>query len=242
MRKASLIILAWNRWELTARCLDTLRRTDLEGAEVLVVDNGSTDETPCSLAGLEAATAPAGWGPAGLRVVTLPRNVGFVRGNNAGIAVADPAADIVLLNNDLEFLQRDWLQRLRRCAHSAPDIGVVGCRLVLPSGSLLHAGTYILPDTVWGQQIGSLEKKNGQYPRVYAVEGIFFACAYLKRELIDAIGGMALDFESYFEDTDYCLRAREAGFRTVLCGDVTLVHDEHGSTRGDDGAVMRLLQ
>ncbi|HXO19900.1 MAG TPA: glycosyltransferase [Thermoanaerobaculia bacterium] len=242
MRKASLIILAWNRWELTARCLDTLRRTDLEGAEVLVVDNGSTDETPCRLAGLEAATDPAGWGPAGLRVVTLPRNVGFVRGNNAGIAVADPAADIVLLNNDLEFLQRDWLQRLRRCAHSAPDIGVVGCRLVLPSGSLLHAGTYILPDTVWGQQIGSLEKDIGQYPGVYDVEGIVFACAYLKRELIDAIGGLALDFESYFEDTDYCLRAREAGFRTVLCGDVTLVHDEHGSTRGDDGALMRLFQ
>jgi glycosyltransferase involved in cell wall biosynthesis len=41
------------------------------------------------------------------------------------------------------------------------------------------------------------------------------------------------DFESYFEDTDYCLRARDAGFRTVCCGDVTLVHDEHGSTSGD---------
>ena len=230
-RKATLIVLAWNRWELTRRCLETLRETDLADAEVLVVDNGSTDETPERLAELD-------W----VRVVSLPKNIGFVRGNNAGIAAADPASDVVLLNNDLELGQRDWLGRLRECAHSAQDIGIVGCRLVLPDGRLLHAGTYILPDTMWGQQIGSLEKDVGQYAGVIDVEGIVFACAYLKRELVAAIGGLALDFESYFEDTDYCLRARQAGFRTVLCGGVTLIHDEHGSTRGDDRAFTRLFQ
>jgi len=230
-RRASLVILAWNRWELTARCLETLAATELGDAEVLVVDNGSTDETPERLAEI-------GW----IRVVTLPKNVGFVRGNNAGIAAARPGDDIVLLNNDLLFDQRDWLARLAACAESAESIGVVGCRLRLPDGRLLHAGTYILPDTLWGQQMGALEKDVGQYPGVRDVEGIVFAVAYLKREVIDAIGGLALDFESYFEDTDYCLRARAAGFKTVVCGDVTLVHDEHGSTRGDDAALMKLFE
>jgi GT2 family glycosyltransferase len=231
MRKATLIVLAWNRWDLTERCLRTLRETDLDGAEVIVVDNGSTDETPRRLAEL-------GW----VRVLTLPENRGFVRGNNAGIEAADPASDVVLLNNDLIFTQGDWLPRLRACAGSSPDVGVVGCRLVLPDGRLLHAGTYILPDTVWGQQIGSLEKDIGQYTRNRDVEGIVFACAYIRREVIGAIGGLALDFESYFEDTDYCLRAREAGFRTVVCGGVTLVHDEHGSTQKDPAALMRIFQ
>ena len=230
-RPASLIVLAWNRWDLTRRCLETLRATDLTGAEVLVVDNGSTDETPQRLAEL-------GW----VRTVRLPTNAGFVRGNNAGIEAADPASDIVLLNNDLEFTQRDWLQRLRACAHGAADRGIVGCRLALPDGRLLHAGTYMMPDTMWGQQVGSLEKDVGQYAGVFDVEGIVFACAYVKREVVTAIGGLSLDFESYFEDTDYCLRARQAGFRTVLCGDVTLIHDEHGSTRGDDGTFNRLFQ
>ncbi|HEY8022456.1 MAG TPA: glycosyltransferase [Thermoanaerobaculia bacterium] len=229
-RRTSLIILAWNCWELTASCLETLAATDLDGAEVLVVDNGSTDETPQRLAEI-------GW----IRVVTLPTNLGFVRGNNAGIAAAAPGNDVVLLNNDLLFSQRDWLARLSACAAGDPKIGVVGCRLVLPDGRLLHAGTYILPDTLWGQQIGALEKDVGQFSGVREVEGIVFACAYVKREVIDAIGGLALDFESYFEDTDFCLRARAAGFATVVCGDVTLVHDEHGSTRGDDGALMRLF-
>lgn len=238
MRKATLIILAWNRWDLTERCLETLRQTDLADAEILVVDNGSTDETPVRLREL----AQAG----GIRVLTLPENLGFVRGNNAGIEAADPASDIVLLNNDVEFPQYDWLPRMRALAHSRPssglEIGVVGCRLVLADGRLLHAGTYILPDTAWGQQIGALEKDIGQYTADREVEGIVFACAYLKREVVNAIGGLALDFQSYFEDTDYCLRAREAGFGTWLCGGVTLVHNEHGSTQRDPEALMRLFQ
>lgn len=230
-RKATLIVLAWNNWRLTERCLDTLLRTDLAHAEVLVVDNGSTDETPERLRSLD-----------GIRVLTLPENLGFVRGNNAGIEAADPDSDVVLLNNDLVFTQRDWLDRMRDCAHSRPEIGVVGCRLTLPDGRLSHAGTYMPAETMWGQQIGGREKDLGQYTRDHEVEGIVFACAYVKREVVAAIGGLALDFESYFEDTDYCLRARQAGFSTVLCGGVTLVHDEHGSTQGDAAALMRLFQ
>ncbi|NJL28336.1 MAG: glycosyltransferase [Thermoanaerobaculia bacterium] len=230
-RKATLIILTWNRWYLTRRCLETLQATDLADAEVMVVDNGSTDETLERLAEMD-------W----VRVVALPENLGFVRGNNAGIAAADPSTDIVLLNNDVEFHQPDWLERLRTCAHSRAEIGVVGARLITPDERLLHAGTYILPDTVWGQQIGNLEKDIGQYGRDRKVEGIVFACAYIKREAIEAIGGLALDFQSYFEDTDYCLRARDHGFETWVCGGVTLVHDEHGSTKGDTGALMRIFQ
>jgi GT2 family glycosyltransferase len=230
MRKATLIVLAWNRWPLTQRCLETLRATDLSDAEVLVVDNGSTDETRSCLAEFD-------W----VRVVRLPRNLGFVRGNNAGIAAAAPDSDLVLLNNDLVFSQRDWLPRLRKCA-AATEVGIVGCRLRLPDGHLLHAGTFILPDTIWGQQIGSLEKDLGQFASSREVEGIVFACAYLKREVVDAIGGLALDYESYFEDTDYCLRARAAGFRTVVCGEVTLVHDEHGSTSGQPEVFAQLFR
>ena len=118
----------------------------------------------------------------------------------------------------------------------------MGCRLVLSDGRLLHAGTYILPDTMWGQQLGSLEKDVGQYSGTREVEGIVFACAYIRREVIRSIGGLATDFVSYFEDTDYCLRAKAAGFKTLLCGAVTLIHDEHGSTTGDDGRFMRIFK
>jgi GT2 family glycosyltransferase len=230
-RKATVIVLAWNRWDLTQRCLDTLRQTDLSDADVLVVDNGSTDETPEQL-------KRYGW----LRVLRNTSNLGFVRGNNAGIAAADHASDIVLLNNDIEFTQRDWLQTLRRCAFGSSANGVVGCRLRLPDQKLLHAGTFILPDSMWGQQIGSLQKDVGQFTATREVEGIVFACAYIRREVIEKIGALSEDFQSYFEDTDYCLRARAAGFKVLVCGNVTLVHREHGSTDGDDGRFNAIFQ
>jgi GT2 family glycosyltransferase len=227
----SLIVLCWNRWPLTRRCLTTLAQTDLTNAEVLVVDNGSTDETPRELSAFPFA-----------RVLRLPQNCGFVRGNNAGLGEVSPDSDVVLLNNDLVFSQPDWLPRLREAAHAAPDIGIAGCRLVLPDGRLLHAGTYILPDTLWGQQIGALEQDLGQYPGTREVDGIVFACAYIRREVLGRIGGLSLDYQSYFEDTDFCQRAREAGYRTVVCGGVTLVHDEHGSTQGADTTRQAIFQ
>jgi GT2 family glycosyltransferase len=229
-RKATLIVLAWNRWDLTKRCLESLLETNLADADVMVVDNGSTDETPQALAKYRS-----------VRVISNSSNLGYVRGNNAGIRAADPDSDIVLLNNDLEFHQNDWLTRLRNCAHSFPDIGVVGCRLQLPDGRLLHAGTFIRADTMWGQQIGAEERDIGQFSADREVEGIVFACAYLKREVMNAIGPLSEDFVSYFEDTDYCLRAQKAGFRVFLCGGVTLVHNEHGSTHLDAPEFERIF-
>ena len=81
-----------------------------------------------------------------------------------------------------------------------------------------------------------------QYARTRDVEGIVFACAYLKREVLARIGGLSEKFRSYFEDTDYCLRAKEAGFRTVVCGAVTLVHHEHGSTSDEPKTFEALFQ
>jgi GT2 family glycosyltransferase len=231
-RRTTVVVLCWNRWDLTRRCLETLKaHTDLTHAEVLVVDNGSTDETPQRLREIP-------W----VRVVTNATNLGYVRGNNAGIAAAPQDVDVLLLNNDVEIHQDGWLDALRETAHAAPDVGIVGCRLVLPDGRLLHAGTYMLPDTFWGQQIGALETDVNQFARTRDVEGIVFACAYLKREVLARIGGLSENFRSYFEDTDFCLRAKEAGFRTVVCGAVTLIHREHGSTSDEPKTFEALFQ
>jgi glycosyltransferase involved in cell wall biosynthesis len=232
VRRVTVVILCWNRWDLSERCLATLKETtDLSTVDVLVVDNGSTDETPEKLKGYP-------W----LKVVTNETNLGFVRGNNSGIAAADPGSDILLLNNDIEIHQPGWLDTLRRAAHASKDVGLVGCRLVFPDGKLIHAGTYILPDTFWGQQIGSLETDVNQYARTRDVQGIVFACAYIRREVIARIGGLSEAYTSYFEDTDYCLRAKDAGFRTVCCGAVTLVHVQHGSTSRMPGLFEKIFE
>ncbi len=220
----TIIILAWNNWARTKVTLDTLRSTRLDNTRIILVDNGSTDVTP------EAVRGYSSW----VDIIRLPENTGFVRGNNTGIEAASPDSDIVLLNNDLVFTDPDWLDKMRTCIHSDHACGIAGCRLVLPNGRLVHTGTYIMPDTCWGQQnfSGKTEKDICQYTGIHEVQGVVFAAVYIKREVISAVGGLHPDYTTYFEDTDYCLRAAEAGYKTILCGNVTIVHDEHGSTAG----------
>ncbi len=234
MRGASLIILAWNQWPLTRRCLDSLLAQDLDEASIIVVDNGSEDDTA------EALNAYAGR----IRIVRLPANLGFVRGMNTGIAAARPDDDVVLLNNDLVFDQPDWLNRLRDAAYAGADHGIVGCRLLgpEPGNQLFHLGGFIEPELLWGQQTesGQQETDVGQFPRTRRVQAVAFALAYIRRDCLDRIGGLDEIFHSYFEDTDYCLRAADAGIASVVAGAVTLRHDQHGSTRDDGGFRERL--
>lgn len=232
--RVSLIVLAWNRWELTARALDSLLACELGDADILVVDNGSGDATPQQL----PAYAPR------VRTLRLAQNLGFVRGINAGIAAVDAGSDVVLLNNDLVFEQHDWLQQLRRCVAENPRCGIAGCRLVDGAGGLLHAGTRLLPDDVDGVQTpsGRIERDVGQYSDGdRRVEGVVFAAAYLRRAVIDAIGPLHTDYVTYGEDSDYCLRAAVAGWETWLCGGVTLRHEQHGSTADDSAWRAQLL-
>lgn len=236
MRGASLIVLAWNQWPLTRRCLDSLLASVLAAHdEVIVVDNGSSDETPAAL----AAYADR------VRIVTLPENLGFVRGMNAGIAAARADDDVVLLNNDLLFTQPDWLERLRDAAYADAATGIVGCRLLGPEaeGRVYHVGGYIEADDLHGEQTesGQVEREVAQYPHLRRVQAIAFALAYIRRDCLDRIGGLDEAFHSYFEDTDYCLRAADVGIASVVAGGVTLRHDQHGSTSDDGGFRARLF-
>ena len=236
MRGTAIIILAWNQWPLTARCLRSLLDTTLTRARIIVVDNGSQDETPQQLERMSGQ----------VEVISLPENLGFVRGMNAGIAAASQHDDVVLVNNDVVFTQNDWLERLRDAAYAQPSVGIVGCRLqgLEQPPRLYHAGGYIEPDELLGQQTesGRVELDVGQYPYTRKVESIAFALAYIRRDCIDAIGVLDESFHSYFEDTDYCLRAARAGLDTVVCGAVTLQHEQHGSTGDNDDFRRGLYQ
>lgn len=222
-RPVTIIVLTWNGLGYTHRCLDSIRAyTQHPQYKILLVDNGSSDGTAEYL---RARTD--------VEVIFNTENVGFARANNQALARVPADHDVVLLNNDTEIPpdQGAWLTRLQETAYSAPDIGIVGCRLRRQNGMLQHAGAYMPLGTFWGQQIGGEEMDINQYPYTRDVESVVFACVYLRRAVLEAVGGLCEDYFAYFEDTDYCNTAREAGFRTVCCGDVTIIHHENVSTR-----------
>jgi len=134
---------------------------------VIVVDNGSSDGTAEYLNSLDWVT-----------LISNSENVGFTRGNNMAIQKCPRDCDILLLNNDTEIHQPDWLDRMQETAYAGDDIGIVGCRLRRPSGMLQHAGAY-MPPTYWGQQIGGGEQDINQFCQDREVESVVFACAYI---------------------------------------------------------------
>ena len=219
LRPVCIIILAWNGLEYTRRCLETLRaHTAFPEYRVIVVDNGSTDGTPEYLRTLD-------W----VELIRNETNAGFVRGNNIALRKCPPECDVILLNNDTEILQADWIDRMQKTAYDAPETGIVGCRLRRKDGMLQHAGAY-MPPTYWGQQFGSNEQDINQFNADREVEIVVFACAYIKREVLNRLGLLDEEYVSYFEDADYCFKARKAGYRSVCCGSVTVIHHENVST------------
>ena len=221
VRKVTIVIVTWNGLTYTKRCLETLHDlTDFKCFEVIVVDNGSTDGSVEYLKSIPQ-----------IRLIQNSSNKGFAKANNQAIELSDNSSDILLLNNDTEILQRDWLAKLQETAYRSPGIGIVGARLKRADGMLQHAGTYMPIETFWGQQIGSLEKDINQYNLDAEVEGVVFACVYIKRNVLKEVGPLDEDYFSYFEDTDYCIRAKLLGFKVVCCGSVTVLHHENTSTK-----------
>ena len=223
MTPVTVVVPTWNALAYTKECLTALRAvTDHPDWRVVVVDNGSTDGT-------------VGWlhGQAWLTVLPQPGNLGYARACNLGIGAAGPEDDVVLLNNDVVIDDPQWLLKLQRAARSQPDVGIVGARLRADDGRLSHLGSYMLPVSLRGEQLGGQELDVGQGRRTRVVEAVVFALVYLRRETIERVGVLDEDYFAYFEDSDYCLRVRQAGLHVLYAGDVTAMHHGNATTRAN---------
>lgn len=219
----AIIILTWNGIELTRRCLNSLNLRELPvWVKVIVVDNGSTDGTVNYLRDVKE-----------IHLIENKKNLGFPRAVNIGIQAAPKDADIVLLNNDIELIEDDWLVNFSSIAKSRPDIGVFGAKILRDEDSevLQHCGAYLPIDTYWGQQLAGGEVDIGQYSGVFECESVVFACVYIKRTVLNTIGLLSEAYFAYFEDTDFCLRAKKSGIGVVMCGDIRVRHAENSSTK-----------
>jgi GT2 family glycosyltransferase/glycosyltransferase involved in cell wall biosynthesis len=227
----AIIMLTWNGLAVTRDCVESIR-TYTKGVAytLVVVDNGSTDGTREWLAQ-----------QADIELIANAENVGFTKGNNQGLAAVGPEYDVLLLNNDTLILQDHWLAHLRDVANGHADYGVVGCTLLRADSSLQHAGTYMPVSNFWGYQIGGGETFVGQYPGVREVEGVVGAAMYIRRDVRATIGGLDEDYFSYYEDTDYCLRARQAGWKVVCTGGTQIKHLENTSTKLNNVDWLRMF-
>ena len=209
-------------------CLESLGKTNYKNFRVVVVDGCSSDNSVEHVRGKFPRVA----------IIRDKTNVGLARSINGGInfALRSNPSYVLLLNNDIIITDRDWLGKLVKVAESDGGIGIVGCKLVYPNGKIQHAGAFV---GIVPRCRGRAETDNGQYDGIEDLEAVTGAVFLMKRAMIRKTGMLDGNFFMGFEDIDYCIRARSAGFRIVYDGNVKLTHLEGSTSTNSTDKSMR---
>lgn len=224
--KVSIVMLTWNRLDVTRPAIDSLRANTTQPYELIVVDNGSTDRTPAYLETLERD---------GVCVIRNRENRGVAAGWNQGLRVAIGDC-LMVLNNDV-LVAGDWLQRMVRAAYAIPGAGMVGCRVSSVGGPQL-----LLPDyhdtadfPLFARRYAELADGTWfEIPRVVAVAMLW------RRDVYERLGDFDERFGPNLEDDDYCLSALAAGYRNVIANDVFIHHVGSASHTHDRAALQEV--
>lgn len=211
----SIVIVSLNGGGVIGRALDSLRDLDYEDYEVIVVDNGSTD----NLAEVVLEDYPEA------RLIRSPVNLGFAGGNNLGLRQAQ--GDILVLLNDDTEVRPEWLKAWALAADENPKWGILGCKLLYPGGrTIQHAGGVVAPNGNT-THLGYEEEDRGQFDETASCDYVTGAAMAIRREAFQRIGPLDEKyFPIYFEETDYCFQARRAGFDVLYVPGAVVIHHE----------------
>lgn len=202
-----VVVLNWNQPTLTLDCLVSLQSLDYENYHVLVVDNGSTDDSVARIRAAYPATD----------LLALPSNLGYAEGNNRGIAraLALGAEYVLILNNDT-LVAPDMLSQLVDFAATRPQLALAGPTVYCtdPPTTLFAAGGAIAWRDGLTTQRGMYQPET-TYPVPTAPQAVDFVsgCACLvTRHFLETAGLLDPRYYLNFEDTEWCVRARRLGF------------------------------
>lgn len=226
----SLIIPTRNGLKEVRQCIGSiLAKTTYPNYEILIVDNNSDD--PATLQYFDVLKTEVR-----VRVVRDDRPFNYSALNNAAAKLAHGEV-LGLLNNGLDVISPDWLSEMVSIALQ-PNIGAVGSRLWYPNDTLQHGGVILGVGGVAGNAHRFLPRGNfgyfGRAQLIQTMSAISSACLVVKKSVFDEVGGLnEADLQMAFNDVDFCLRVREAGYRNVWTPYAELYHHE-SATRGHE--------
>lgn len=229
MPNAKIVILNWNGAAHLRRFLPGVVAAAPAGVEVVVADNGSTDESRALL----AAQFP------GVRLLVLDRNYGFAEGYNRALAQIE-ADYYILLNSDVET-PAGWLGPILDCLDKNPDVAAVAPKLRAceePS-KFEYAGAsggyidFLGYPFCRGRILRRIEEDGGQYDDsrdVFWVSGAAFCC---RADVFHTLGGFDADFFAHMEEIDLCWRMQLAGYRVRIVPESVVYHLGGGTLATD---------
>ena len=219
--RISVISVNYNGFALTAAMIDSLRRHVTTPTEIIVVDNGSERD--------EAAILRERYPD--ITVLRSAENLGFAGGNNLGIRAATGDC-LLLLNNDTEVAD-DTLHHLCDTLDADPAIGAVcpKIRFQEPPQAIQFAGyTPLTRITLRNALIGFGEPDSGRFDTPHDTPYAHGAAMMVRREAIERAGMMPEEYFLYYEELDWSVRIREAGYRIAYDPRATVFHKESATT------------
>ena len=225
----SIVIPTRDRVELLSMCVNSiLEKTAYPNYQIVVVDNGSTDEK--ALAYLDSIAKDE-------RVKVIRADIPFNYSalNNLGVAQTD-GEYLVLMNNDIEITQTDWLEEMLAFA-CQPDIGCVGAQLWYPNNTLQHGGVVLGIGGVASHAHKGIPRGNfGYFGRASAHQmfsAVTAACLMIRKSTYQAVDGFDETLKVAYNDVDFCLKVRAQGLRNLYNPFASFIHHESAS-RGSD--------
>ena len=232
----SIIIPTRDQCALLRQCVESIRaRSSYTNYEIVVVDNQSTETD--ALEYLEALGKLPG-----VSVIHYDRPFNYSAINN--LAVQRARGEIVcLLNNDTEVISPGWIEEMVGLVLQ-PMVGIVGARLLYSDGTVQHAGVITGVGGVANHaHLGFAPNDPGHFGRAWLVQeysAVTGACLMTRKSLYEELGGLnEKDLPVAFNDVDFCLRARDAGYRVIWTPYAELYHHESRSRGKDDSPEKR---
>jgi GT2 family glycosyltransferase len=225
----SIIIPTKDQTELLRNAVDSiLEKTSYSNYEIIILNNNSTSEQLHHF--LEEYTQRY---PKLIRAVDAHFPFNFSKLMNLGASLS-AGKYLLLLNNDVEVIDEHWLTHMVSYAQQ-DHIGAVGARLLYPDDTIQHAGVIIGLGGIAGHAFtGQYRDDPGYFNLIQSVtnfSAVTAACLLVRKSLFDEVGGMDETFEVEYNDVDFCLQLREAGYYNVYLPQVELYHYE-SATRG----------
>jgi len=219
------VVVNWNGGDDNIECLDSLIADGLAEERVVFVDNASTDGS---------ADAVERRFPR-VRSIRNERNEGYGHGTNRGVELAlrEGAELVFLVNNDVT-IPRGTFAVLTAALRADPDVGIVGPRVVYRDepARLWCAGGRMTYRQNLSQLIGHDRADGPRWLRARDVDYVPGCAMLVRREVFERIGLLDGEYFAYHEDIEFCLKARQAGFRVRLIGEGLAYHAAHASTGG----------
>ncbi|WP_330203645.1 glycosyltransferase family 2 protein [Cyanobacterium sp. Dongsha4] len=232
----SIIIPTRDRVDLLKPCIDSIwSLTTYSNYEIIIVDNGSIETETLNF--FEKIQKK------GIRIIRDERAFNYSRLNNLAVKEANGTL-ICLLNNDIEIISPDWLEEMVFFAQQS-DVGVVGAKLWYPNNKLQHGGVILglgLHGRAGHAFVGLSRDAVGYMGRAsiqQELSAVTGACQVVRKKVFEEVNGLDESLPVGFNDIDFCLRVRKAGYRNIWTPFAEMYHHQSAS-RGTDKTVDKI--